>query len=105
MLTVFSNNLKCRMCGEDLSNVHFKPKLWDLRPVIKGTKDAVKISAWPETYAHVKEYQETWLASSSPLLDSSPQYPMIPRKLLRATNPALATKIGATQDVEERLLG
>ena len=26
--------------------------------VIKGTKNALKILAWPETYAHVKENEE-----------------------------------------------
>ena len=57
----FKNNFKQGKGGEDLSNVQFNPKLLNLRPVVKGTKDAVKIPAWPETCAHVKEHQEAWL--------------------------------------------
>ena len=52
----FNNSFKYRMGGEDLSNVQFNHKLWNLRVVVKGKEEAVKIPAWPETYAHVKEH-------------------------------------------------
>ena len=90
--------------GEYLANVQFNPKLWNLRPVVKGTKDAVKNPAWPETYDHVKEHQEACLTGSSPLPDRCPQYPLIRRMLLGVTSPTLAARIGAAQDVEERML-
>ena len=51
MLTDLNNSFKCRMGGENISNVQFNPKLWNLRPIIKDTEDAVKIPAWPKTYA------------------------------------------------------
>ena len=49
----FNIGFKCRMGGEDMSNVQFNQKLWNLRSVVSGTKDAVKIPACPKTYAHV----------------------------------------------------
>ena len=35
VLMDFNNNFKCRMGREDLSHAQFKPKLWNLRPVVK----------------------------------------------------------------------
>ena len=99
-----NNSFKCRMGGENLSNLQFNPKLWNSRPIIKGTKEAVKIPAWPETYAHVKENQNTWLAGSDPLPDRCLLYPRIRRILLGVTSPVVALRIGAAQDVEERML-
>ena len=49
VLMDLNNSFKYRMGGENLSNVQLNPKLWNLRSIFKGTKDAVKISAWPET--------------------------------------------------------
>ena len=99
-----NNSFKCRMGGENLSNVQFNPKLWNLRPILKGAKEALKIPAWPETYAHVKQNQDTWLAGSDPLPDRCPLYPRFRRMLLEVTSPVLAPRIGAAQDVEERIL-
>ena len=55
MLMDFNNNFKCRMGGEDLSHIQFNPKLWTLRPVVKDSKEAMRVPPWPEAYAHVKE--------------------------------------------------
>ena len=83
VLLDLNNSFKCRMGGENLSSVQFNPKLWNLRPIVKGgTKDAVKTSAWPETYGHVKEHQDTGLAGSNPLPDKCPSYPRISRMLI-----------------------
>ena len=54
VLMDLNNSFKCRMGGENLSNVQLNPKLLNLRPTVKSTKDAVKIPIWPETYAYVK---------------------------------------------------
>ena len=64
----------------------------------------MKVPAWPETNAYVKENQDRWLAGSSPLPDSCPLFPRISRILLRVTGPVLAPRIGAAKDVEERML-
>ena len=64
----------------------------NLPPTIRGTKDAVKIPAWPETYVHVKENQNTWLAASDPLPDMCPLYPLIRRMLLGVTSLVLAPR-------------
>ena len=40
MLMDFNNSFRSRMGGEDRSNVQFNPKLWNLRPVVKGSKNA-----------------------------------------------------------------
>ena len=64
----------------------------------------MKVPAWPETNAYVKENQDRWLAGSSPLPDSCPLFPRINRILLRVTGPVLAPRIGAAKDVEERML-
>ena len=101
MLMELNNSLKCTMGGENLSNVQFNPKLWNLGPIIKGP---VKIPAWPETYVHVKENQDTWLAGSDLLPDRCPLYPHIRRMLLGVTSPVLAPRIGAAQGVEDRIL-
>ena len=97
VLRDLNNSFKCTIGGKNVSNVQFKPKLWNLRPIIKGTKDAVKIPTWLETYVHVKENQDTWP-------DRCPLYPRIRRMLLGVTSPDLAPRIGAAQDVEERML-
>ena len=72
--------------------------------MIKGKTDTVKIPAWPETCAHVKENQETTLAGSTPLTSRRPLYPRIRRLLLGVTSPVLAPRIWTAQDVEERML-
>ena len=64
---------------EDLANVQINSKLWNLRPIIRGTTDAVKIPAWPETYAYVRENQDAWLAGLNPLPNRCPLYPRIRR--------------------------
>ena len=61
----------------------------------------MKIPAWPETYAHVKD---TWLAGSNPLPDMCPLYSRIKRMLLGVTSSVVTPRIGAAQDVEERML-
>ena len=45
----FNNSFKCRVGADDLSNVQFNLKLWNLRPVVKGTKDAVKMCSCKRT--------------------------------------------------------
>ena len=89
-----NNSFKCRMSGESLSIVQFNPKLTTNH---QGTKDAVKIPTWSQTYAHLKENQDTWLAGSDSLPDR--------RMLLGVTSPVLASRIGAAQDVEEKSEG
>ena len=101
VLMDLNNSFKCRIGGEDLSNVQFQPKLWNLRPIIKVTTDAVKIPAWPETYAQVEENQDTRLAGSFPLPSRSPQYPRIRRKLLGVNSPLQAPRIETGQVVKE----
>ena len=46
----FNNNFKCRMGGEDLSHIQFNPKLWNLRPVVKDSGEAMQVPVWPEPY-------------------------------------------------------
>ena len=55
VLTDFNNNFKCRMGREDLSHVQFNPKLWNLRPLVKDSGEAMRVPLLPETYAHVKD--------------------------------------------------
>ena len=57
MLMDFNNKFKCRIGGEDIFHVQFNPKLWNLRPVVKDSGEAMRVPAWPEAYAHVKEIQ------------------------------------------------
>ena len=45
MLMDLNNSFKYTMGRENLSKVQFNPKLWNLRPIIRGTNDAVKIPA------------------------------------------------------------
>ena len=105
MLVDFNNSFKCRRSGKDQSNLQLKPWLWNLsRPVIKGTKNTLKVPAWSETYGQVKEPQKTWLVGSSPLTDRCPQSLLIRRMLLKVTNPLLAPRLGAAQNVKERSL-
>ena len=100
MLMDFNNNFKGRMGREDLSHVQFNPKLWNLRPVVKDSVEAMPVPLWPEVYAHVK----AWLSGCRLLPDQSPRYPPIRRMLLGVTSPAIAPRIGAARDVEERML-
>ena len=95
MVMHLNNSFKCRMGEENLSNIQFNSKLWNLPPIIRGTKEAAAISAWPETYAHVKENHDTWLVGSDPMPDRCPLYPLIRRMLLGVTSPVLAPKIAA----------
>ena len=104
VLMEINDNFKCRMGREDLSHVQFNPKLWNLRPVVKDSGEAMRFPLWPEAYAHVKENQQAWLSGSRPLPDQCPRYPPIRRMLLGVTSPAIAPRIGAARDTEERML-
>ena len=106
MLMDFNNNFKCRMGREGLSHVQFKPKLWNLRLVVKDSGEAMRVPLWPEAYAHVKENQQAWLSGSRPLPDQCPRYPPIRRMLLGVTSPAIARRIGAAciGAAQERML-
>ena len=64
----------------------------------------MRVSLWPEAYAHVKENQQAWLSGSGPLPDQCPRYPPIRRMLLGVTSPIIAPRIGAARDAEERML-
>ena len=104
MLMDFNNHFKCRMGREDLSHIQFNPKLWNLRPVVKDTGEAMLVPLWREAYAHVKGKQQEWRSGSRPLPDQGPRYPPIRRMLLGVTSPAIAPSIGAARDAEERML-
>ena len=82
-------------------HVQFK---WNLRPVVKDSGEAMWVPLLPEAYAHVKENQQAWLSGSRSLPDQCPRYPPIRRMLLGVTSPAIAPRIGAARDVEERML-
>ena len=75
----FNNNFKCRIGSEDLCHVQFNPKLWNLRPVVKNSGEAMRVPLWREAYAHVKENQQAWLSGFRPLPDQFPRYPQIRR--------------------------
>ena len=104
MLMDFNNSFKCRMGREDLSHVQFNPKLWNLRPVVKDSGEAMRVPLWPEAYAHVKENQQALLSGSRPLPDQCPRYPPIRRMLLGITSPVIAPRIGAARDEEKAML-
>ena len=104
VLMDFNNNFKCRMGREDLSHVQFNPKLWNLRPVVKDSGEAMRVPLLPEAYAHGKENQQAWLSGSRPLPDQCPRYPPIRRMLLGVTSPVIAPRIGAARDAERRML-
>ena len=104
VLMDFNNNFKCRMGREDLSLVQFNPKLWNLRPVVKDSGEAMRVPLLAEVYAHVKENQQAWLSGSRPLPDHCPRYPPIRRMLLGLKSPVIAPRIGAACDVERRML-
>ena len=104
MLIDFNNNFKCRMGRDDVSHVQFNPKLWNLRPVVKDSGEAMRFPLWLEAYAQVKENQQAWLSGSRPLPDQCPRYPPTRRMLLGVTSPAIAPRIGAARDAEERML-
>ena len=90
MLMDFDNSFKCRMGDEDLSHIHFNPKLWNLRPVVKDTGEAMRFPAWPEACVYVKENQQVWLVGSRSVPDQCPRYSPIRRMLLGVTSPAIA---------------
>ena len=90
ILMEFNNSFKCRIGDVDDSHIQFNPKLWNLRPVLKDTEEAMWVPAWAEAYAHVKENQGAWLAGSRPLPSQCPQYPPIRRMLLGVTSPVIA---------------
>ena len=104
VLMDFNNHFKCRMGREDLSHIQFNPKLWNLRPVVKDTGEAVRVPQLPGAYTHAKENQQTWLPESRPLPDQCPRYPPIRRMLLGVTSPIIAPRIGAARDAEKRML-
>ena len=104
VLMDFNNNFKCRMGREELSHVQFNPKLWNLRPVVKDSGEAMRVSLLPEAYAHVKENQQAWLSGSRPLPDQCPRYPPIRRMLLEVASPIIAPRIEAARDAERRIL-
>ena len=104
VLMDFNNIFKCRMGREDLSHVQFNPKLWNLRPVVKDSGEAMRVPLLPEAYAHVKENQQAWLSGSRPLLDQCPRYPPIRRMLMGVTSPAIAPRFGAARDAEKKML-
>ena len=103
ILMVFKNSFKCRMGDVDGSHIQFNPKLWNLRPVVKDTGEAMRVPAWAEAYAHVKENQGAWLAGFRPLPSQCPKYPPIRRMLLGLTSPVVASCIRAARDVEKRM--
>ena len=47
VLMDFNNHFKCRMGRENLSHVQFNQKLWNLRPVVKDTGEAMLVPLWP----------------------------------------------------------
>ena len=94
----FNDNLKCRMGGEDLSHTQFSPKLWNLRPVVKDSGEAMRVPVWPEAYAHVKENQQVRLSGFKSLPYQCPRYSPIKRMLLGVSSPAIAPRIGAARD-------
>ena len=104
VLMDFNNHFKRRMGREDLSHIQFNPKLWNLRPVVKDTGEAVRVPQLPGAYTHAKENQQTWLPGSRPLPDQCPRYPPIRRMLLGVTSPIIAPRIGAARDAEKRIL-
>ena len=102
ILMDFNNNFKCQMSGEDLSHIHFNPKFWNLRPIVKNSGEAMRVPCWPEAYAHVGENQQVWLAGSRLLPDQCPLYAPI-RRLLGVTSPVIGPRIIAARDVDERI--
>ena len=104
VLMDFNNHFKCRMGREDLSQIQFNPKLWNLRPVVEDTGAAMGVPLLPEAYAHAKENQQAWLSGSRPLPDQCPRYPPIMRMLLGVTSPIITPRIGAARDAEKRML-
>ena len=91
------------MGGEELSHIQFNPKLWNLRPIAKDSVVAKRVPAWQEAYAHVRESQQVWLAGSRPLPDQCLRYPPIRRMLPGVPSPAIAPRIEAARDAEERM--
>ena len=104
VLMDFNDHFKCRMGREDLSHIQFNPKLWNLRPLVKDTGEAMRVPQLPGAYTHAKESQQTWLPGSRPQPDQCPRYPPIRRMLLGVTSPIIAPRIGAFRDAEKRML-
>ena len=71
---------------------------------MKDLGEAMRVPLWPEAYAHVKENQQAWYSGSRPLPDQCVRYPPIRMMLLGVTSPAIAPRIGAARDAEERML-
>ena len=63
----------------------------------------MRVPAWPEAYAHVKENQDAWPAGSRPMSSQCPRYPPIRRMLQGVTSPVVAPPIGAAHDAENRM--
>ena len=101
ILMVYNNSLKCRMGDVDDNHFQFNPKLWNLRPVAKDTGEAMRVPAWPEAYAHVRENQGAWLAGSRPLPSQCTQYPAIRRMLLVVTSPVFPLVLDAVMRKKE----
>ena len=92
------------MGREELSHIQFNPKLWNLRPVVKDSGAAMRVSLLPEAYEHAKENQQACFSGSRPLPDQCPRYPPIRRMLLGVTSPVIAPRIRAARDAEKRML-
>ena len=71
--------------------------------MVKDSEEAMWVPARPEEYAHVKENQQVSLLGSRPLQDQCPRYPPTRRMLLGVTSPAIAPRIGAVLDAEEKM--
>ena len=99
----FKNKFTCRMGDVDLPHIQFNSKLWNLRSRVKDTGEAMRVPAWLEAYAHVKNNQDTWLTGSRPLQSQFYRYPPIKRMLLGVTSPAIAPRFGVARDAEERM--
>ena len=59
----------------------------------------MRVPAWPEAYAHVKENQDAWPSGSRPMSSQCPRYP----PLQGVTSPVVAPPIGAARDAENRM--
>ena len=63
----------------------------------------MRVPAWLEEYAHVRENQQAWLAGSISLPDQCPRYSPKRRMFLVVTCPVIAPRIGASRDLGERM--
>ena len=67
-----------------------------------ANREAMRVPVRSEAFAHVKENQQVWPARCRPLPDQFPRHPPIRRMLLEVTSPAIAPRIGAARDAEEK---